>query len=81
MFYFAQELARGGVDVSASFYYQLEPTVSLQGCQAYCSVRGRACIGIYDSFPDSNIRLETWYQYRTVSWCSCGSWVSISHCN
>ena len=72
-----QQVARGGVQISASFCYQPEPAVSIQGCQANCSVGGRACIGIYDSFPDSYIDLETWYQIRTVRWCSCGSWVSM----
>ena len=61
--YFLQELTRGGIELSASFNYRLEPAAIVQACgTVYC----RACIGLYDSFPDNTLRLETWYQIRTL---------------
>lgn len=72
-----QELARGGVSVSASFNYQLEPAASIQGCTAYCTLSGRVCIGIYDSQPDSQLRIDTWYELRSLDFCGSGWFVSI----
>lgn len=73
-----QELARGGVTVSASFNYRLEPAASIQGCTAYCELSGRVCVGIYDSQPNSELRLDTWYQIRNIGWCGSGWFVSAN---
>lgn len=72
------ELARGGITVSASFNYRLEPAASIQGCTAYCTLSGRACVGIYDSKPNSYINLETWYQIRSLRLCGSGWFVSLN---
>lgn len=77
MIFFLQEVARGGVEVSASFNYRLEPAASIQGCTAYCELSGRICLGIYDSQPDSRLRLNTWYELRNFGWCGSGLFVSL----
>ena len=63
---FLQSLVRGGITVSVTLNYRLEPSASAKTCTAYCSLSPRTCIGLYDSFPNNNIRLDAWYQSRRV---------------
>ena len=70
-------MARGGIDLSASFNYRLEPAASVQVCTEYCTQSRRPCIGLYDSFPNNYLTLEAWYQLRRVRTCGRGWFVSI----
>lgn len=71
-----QSLARGGIELTASFNYHLEPVASVQMCTAYCALYGKTSISLYDSFPDNTLRLEAWYQIRNAGICGRGWFVS-----
>lgn len=72
-----QSLVRGGITLSATYNYRLEPAASIQACTASCSLTARMCIGVYDSWPDNTLNFYAWYQSRRVEFCGRGWFVSI----
>ena len=63
-----QSATRIGLKISASFYYQLEPSATLHGPPL------KVCAYLHQQFPASHIDLNAWYQLRYLKWCKWG-WV------
>lgn len=67
---------RGGIDADVTLNYRLEPAANIEACTAYCSLHKKLRLGLFDSFPNNNVRLYAWYQTQSVRWC--GGWIVSS---
>ena len=68
-----QEIARGGISVSAVFNYRITPQVSTEVCYTNSPITINNCIVMYHEWPDNRIVIDTWYQTRSLKWCR-SSW-------
>ena len=82
VFSLIQSLVKIGLNISASFYYQLEPVATLQICPTprTCGPALKTCADLYQNFPASHIDIFAWYQTRSLKWCKWGWFVSIFVC-
>ena len=56
---------RGGIEVSATISYYLQPNFCTQGLSgARCSVK--TCLRLYDGNPNNHVDINPWYQTRTI---------------
>ena len=69
-----QQLARGGVTVSATFNYQLNPQMGTNFCVIGGSVKVQNCLEIYHGWPRNYVTIDTWYQLRSVKKCCTKIW-------
>ena len=85
LFFFSliQSLVKIGLNISASFYYQLEPVATLKICPTprTCGPALKTCADLYQNFPASHIDITAWYQTRKLKLCYKWRWfVSIFMC-
>ena len=80
-----QSLARGGVSISVTLEYQIVGSGEGRLCPNCITgpIRARACIGVSDGWPNNRVRLEAWYQIRSIRMCSRKVWslTIVSHVN
>ena len=83
MFLSLQEIARGGITVSATFNYRLTPELRIAACYINAPITIDTCCAVYDEWPDNRIAIDTWYQLRSIRWCRTWgvSYVSLYMCN
>ncbi|KAL5489161.1 hypothetical protein EMCRGX_G018221 [Ephydatia muelleri] len=69
------EIARGGIDLSGSFQYQIVPKIS----GSYLLLKGpfEICLSLSNAWPDNSISIYVYYQLRKVEWCN--GWLGISY--
>ncbi|KAL5489189.1 hypothetical protein EMCRGX_G018254 [Ephydatia muelleri] len=69
------EIARGGINLSESFQYQIVPKIS----GSYLLLKGpfEICLSLSNAWPDNSISIYVYYQLRNIEWCS--GWLGISY--
>ena len=56
---------RGGIEVSATISYYLQPKFCIQGLSGTkCSVK--TCLQLYNGYPNNHVDIYPWYQTRTI---------------
>ena len=56
-------MVRGGIEVAASFTYELEPEVCIHYCRTATS-KIKACINVYHAWPNNYAEIYAYYQLR-----------------
>ena len=71
-----QSVARGGVSISVILEYQIVGSGEARMCPNCITgpIRAQACIGVSGEWPNNRVRLEAWYQIRSIRMCSRKVW-------
>lgn len=74
-----QGLAKGFIDVTGTFNYQVSPELSTTFCYKGSKIRVKNCGGIYHQWKNNKINLDVRYQTREMCWYGVSSLMSQLH--